>query len=155
MPVTQRSRARVLAMQALCVLDGVGAAFEADLGEFFRDRVNYTDLGWDRALPGDVLALARELTEGTWRKRGEYDALLGKHVAGWSVERMPPVDRNILRLGLHELLERPDTPCAVVINEAIELAKEFGGKDSPAFVNGVLDGLRKEIVPGAAPPAQA
>jgi len=153
MPATQRSRARVLAMQALCVLDSVGPAVEAGVGVVFRARVNYVDLGWDRSLPGDVLTLARELTEGTWENREQYDGLLGKHVAGWSVERMPPVDRNILRLGLHEMLERPDTPCAVVINEAIELAKEFGGKDSPAFVNGVLDNLRKEIVPGAAPSA--
>lgn len=147
MPLASRTRARVVAMQALCVFDTVGDAFEADLGTFLRDRVNYIDLGWEHALTPDLVALARDLAVGTWKNRAQYDDLLGKHVIGWSVARMPPVDRNILRLGLHEILERPDTPWQVVINEAVEMAKEFGGKESPGFINGVLDGLRKEIVP--------
>ncbi len=58
---------------------------------------------------------------------------------------MSPIDRNILRMGLHELLEHPETPPEVVIDEAIELARQFGGEDSPAFVNGVLDAARKHL----------
>ena len=59
---------------------------------------------------------------------------------------MTPVDRNVLRLGLYELLEHPETPPQVVINEAIELARRFGDADSPAFVNGVLDAIRRSVV---------
>ena len=71
--------------------------------------------------------------------------MLSRHVARWSLKRMQPVDRNLLRLGLFELLEQPDTPYRVVINEAVELAQQFGGTESPGFVNGVLDGLRHEL----------
>ena len=147
MPDTPRSRARVLAMQALCVFDSVGDAFEAQLSDFLRDRVNYVDLGWRGTLTTDALMLARELTLGTWQKRAQYDQLLAQHVPAWSTGRMPPVDRNLLRLGLHEILEHPETPYQVVINEAVEVAKTFGGNESAAFVNGVLDGIRKVIVP--------
>jgi transcription antitermination protein NusB len=136
-------------MQALCVFDSVGDAFEPQLAAFLRDRVNYADLGWDRPLTLDALTLARDLTLGTWQKRAEYDKLLAEHVRAWSIDRMPPVDRNLLRLGLHEILEHPETPYQVVINEAVEVAKAFGGTDSGGFVNGVLDGIRKAIVPGS------
>ena len=63
----------------------------------------------------------------------------------WRIERIAPVDRTILRLGAFELAEEKATPAAVVIDEAVELAKRFGEADSPAFVNGVLDAIRKRV----------
>jgi transcription antitermination protein NusB len=148
MPLTKRSRSRVLALQALCAFDAVGEAFEPDIDKFLHDGVNHVDLGWKRRPGEEVLAFARSLALGTWRQRGRYDELLRENAAGWPLERMQPVDRNILRLGVYELLESPETPPAVVLDEAVELAHLFGGEESPAFVNGVLDGVRRKVVSG-------
>ena len=144
MPVDERSRARVLALQALCLFDAVGDGFRKGLDAFLSDTATYADLDWRRRPRPKVLAQARSLVAGAWEQHARYDQLLNEQVAGWSVERMQPVDRNILRLGLHELLACPETPHQVVINEAIELARKFGGAESPAFVNGVLDGIRRK-----------
>ncbi len=149
MAIDKRSRARTLALQALCLLDSLGESFLDNLDTFLGDRANYVDLGWKRPLKPDVLALARSMALGAWQQRERSDALLRQNVAGWSIERMQPVDRNILRLGLYELLECPGTPYQVVLNEAIELARNFGGAESPAFVNGVLDGLRRQMITDA------
>ncbi len=145
MPVRERSQARVLALQALCLFDALGDGFAAQLDGFLADTVNQADLGWKRPPAPKLLTFAKQLTLEAWRHRGRADELLRTHVSGWSVERMQPVDRSILRLGLYELLECPDTPPAVAINEAVELARRFGGQESPGFVNGVLDGLRREL----------
>jgi transcription antitermination protein NusB len=67
------------------------------------------------------------------------------HARNWRVERMAVLDRLVLRLGTYELLAEPDTPARVVINEAIELARRFSGEDAAAFVNGVLDAVRKHL----------
>ncbi len=152
MPLDQRSQARVLALQALCLVDSLGDEFLAELDRFLRDPVNFHDLGWPRAPRDRVFTVAGELARGAWRERARSEQLLAEHVPGWSVERMQPVDRNILRLGLYELLEQPQTPHAVLINEAVELARQFGGAESAGFVNGVLDGVRKALDNfGAAP----
>lgn len=145
MPVRERSQARVLALQALCLFDALGDSFTGQLDAFLADAVNQTDLGWTRPPGPKLLAFAKRLTLEAWQHHGRADELLRTHVAGWSVERMQPVDRSILRLGLYELLECPETPPAVAINEAVELARRFGGNESPGFVNGVLDGLRREL----------
>lgn len=145
MPVRERSQARVLALQALCLFDALGDSFIGQLDTFLTDTVNQADLGWKRPPGPKLLTFARQLTLEAWRHHGRADELLRAHVAGWSVERMQPVDRSILRLGLYELLECPETPPAVAINEAVELARRFGGHESPGFVNGVLDGLRREL----------
>ncbi len=150
MSFRQRSHARVLALQALCLFDALGDAFGSQFERFLVDPDNYADLKWRHPPSPDLIAFARELALGAWREQAASDQLLAQHVAGWSVQRMQPVDRNILRLGLYELLKCPDRPHQVVINEAIELARRFGGAESPAFVNGVLDGLRKELAEHAA-----
>ena len=153
MSLDDRSQARVLALQAMCLFDSLGDRFgESELEAFLHDPVNYHDLGWDERPRQKALAKARELADGAWRERDRTDQLLREHVPDWSVERMQPVDRNILRLGLFELLEQRGAPYQVVINEAVELARHFGGQESAAFVNGVLDGVRKATDLWAAAP---
>lgn len=91
-----------------------------------------------------------ELVAGVASARAEIDDLLGAAAVGWEVDRMPVVDRAILRLAAFELLGRTDTPVAVVIDEAVELAKEYSTDASPGFVNGVLTTVAKAVRgPGA------
>lgn len=88
-----------------------------------------------------------KLLTGVLGKQSELDLVIGKAAPEWPIDRISPVDRNILRLGLYELLfsERSEVPAKVAINEAIELAKQFGGENSSRFVNGVLGAVYKEI----------
>ena len=94
-------------------------------------------------LPPGALAFAKELVLGVARERDRLDARLRAAAQHWRLERMAHVDRNVLRLAAFEIL-CTDTPAAVAIDEAIELAREFGDDSSPRFVNGVLDALVKE-----------
>ena len=82
-------------------------------------------------------ARSRRLADGVWEHREEIDATIGGFASGWRVERMPAVDRNVLRLGVYEL-RYTDTPVGVVLDEAVELAKRFSTGRSGRFVNGVL-----------------
>ena len=81
------------------------------------------------------------LVEGVCAHRPRIDELLATYAHGWSVERMPPIDRNVLRLGMYELLWRDDVPDGVAVAEAVELAAALSTEDSPRFVNGVLSRL--------------
>ena len=84
---------------------------------------------------------AAELAEGVWGDLESLDEAIGEVAEGWRVERMAPVDRNVIRLGLWELRNRPDTPVAVIVSEAVRLAKAYSTGNSGRFVNGVLAGL--------------
>jgi N utilization substance protein B len=99
------------------------------------------DLVDERATP-----FTRELVEGVVRHRPELDELIGQHATGWSLERIAPLERNILRVALHELLHRPDVPDEVAIDEAVEAAKELCSADAPGFVNGILGTVQREEV---------
>jgi transcription antitermination protein NusB len=94
-------------------------------------------------------AYAVELATGVERRRAELDAHIQAAAEHWTLERMPLVDRNLLRLGAFELLERPEVPTAVVLDEAIELAKLLSTDDSGRFVNGVLGRIAREVRPVA------
>jgi transcription antitermination protein NusB len=83
------------------------------------------------------------LVEGVTANRTRIDELISEHAEGWTLARMPAVDRAVLRLGLYELLWAQDVPDAVAIDEAVELAKELSTDDSPRFVNGVLDSIAR------------
>ena len=87
---------------------------------------------------------AVELVEGVVAHRSRIDALLSTYAEGWALDRMPPVDRNLLRIGIYELLWRDDIPDAVAIDEAVELAKSLSTAESPGFVNGLLGRLQRE-----------
>jgi N utilization substance protein B len=87
----------------------------------------------------DVKAFAEQLVNGVLEHKKDLDALIGKYATNWKVSRMQIVDRNILRLGAYELLWLNEVPAKVTVNEAIELAKEFGDEEAAKFVNGILD----------------
>lgn len=142
----KRSQARMLALQALCTLEAVGDNFRTELPRFLADEENLADLSLRETPDPETLQFARRLAEGAWTDRTALDAHLEKSAAHWSLARMTPVDRNLLRLGLYELINLPETPAAVVVNEAIELARLFSDAESPAFVNGILDAARREVV---------
>lgn len=120
-------------MQALCQLDVLGDEVLAQLDDFLADE-KPTET---------VQAYARGLVREIWKGREDLDAKIQAVSEHWATRRMSSIDRNVLRVGLCELLNRSEVPAAVVINEAVEIAKAFGTTDSPAFVNGVLDALRK------------
>jgi N utilization substance protein B len=92
---------------------------------------------------GEEERFARALFEGAVEKGEELDRQLREYSQHWRLERMAAVDRNILRLALYEMLSYPETPPAVVINEALEIARRFSTRDSVEFVNGILDAIRK------------
>ena len=89
-------------------------------------------------IPAGAKPFTRELAEGVEERRPELDATIARHVTGWSLERVAPLDRNIMRVALYEIRHRDDVPTEVAIDEAVELAKEYSGADAPGFINGVL-----------------
>lgn len=100
------------------------------------------------AAPGATeLALdyARTLVEGSLAHRESIDRLVADQADNWRLERMPVVDRNLLRMAVYEMRFQPEVPAVVVIDEAIELAKKFGSEQSGRFVNGILDALRTTL----------
>ena len=121
-----RSKARKRAVDVLYEADLRGTDAVATLAE----RVHRAD--------PPVNDYTVELVEGVSAHQGRIDEILAQYSEGWTIERMPPLDRAILRLGVFELLWREDVPSAVVIDEAVELAKTLSTDESPRFVNGVL-----------------
>ena len=128
-----RRRARELGLQLLYQFEVTGAAPE-------HMQANLED--WKGATDG-IREFADVLLRGTLDHLGEIDEELARQTAHWRLERLAAVDRNILRLAMFELLFHQDTPHAVVIDEAIEIAKKYGAEESARFVNGVLDGFVK------------
>jgi N utilization substance protein B len=90
-------------------------------------------------------ALVEQMIRGVYHHRAELDQMLTAASKNWRVERMAVVDRNVIRLALYEIKFCPDVPIAVAINEAIELCKQFGTAEAPAFVNGLLDRAVDEL----------
>ena len=95
-------------------------------------------------IAADAKPFTRELAEGVEEHREELDEAIARHATGWSLERIAPLDRNVMRMALYEIAYRDDVPTEVAIDEAIELAKEYCGTDAPGFVNGVLGAAVRE-----------
>jgi transcription antitermination protein NusB len=89
----------------------------------------------------------RELVEGVAGRREHLDELIERHSVGWALDRIAPLERNILRVALFELLHRPDVPAEVAIDEAVEAAKELCSAEAPPFVNGILGAIQREEAP--------
>lgn len=151
-----RSQARQAAVQALYQIDLTAAAAETVVDEFLRHRFpaeasaeSSAEAGPSGASSGEVgidRALFASLVRGTTARREEIDRLLtGTLAEAWSVGRLDMVLRAALRAGIYELLERPDVPAKVAINEYVDVAKAFLASDSAGFVNGVLDRLAHRL----------
>lgn len=97
------------------------------------------------ALPLAPDEFATEIVTGVDRRRDEIDALLARFSKGWALERMPSLDRALLRMATFELLERDDVPTGVVLSEAVELASQYSTEESGRFVNGLLAGIAAEV----------
>ena len=97
-------------------------------------------------MPRDVAAFTRELVEGARAEMDEIDALIERHAVGWTLDRIAPLERSILRVALHEMRSREDVPAEVAIDEAIEAAKELCSAEAPKFVNGILGAAQRERV---------
>jgi transcription antitermination protein NusB len=132
-----RHSGREAALQMLFQLEASGASADEVIALFWRS------FGVD-ADP-DGRAYAEEAVRGVCAELKELDGHIAAASANWRVERMARVDRNVLRLGTWELARRHDVPRAVALDEAVELAKEFGTEESSAFVNGVLNRIAESL----------
>jgi N utilization substance protein B len=129
-----RRRAREIALQVL---------FQLDVGKGDPERALRYLLA-EQPVPDEIAAFARSLIKGTLANIQEIDNYIKHYAIEWDLPRMPHVDRNILRLGLFEMLYYKETPLNVAIDEALELARTFSHEDAPRFINGVLGRIARE-----------
>lgn len=141
-----RRQGRELALKIIYGLQDQSAeSIEEVLEDFWRSfRFNEDALGEpreevDQPVPAELRRFTDELVLGVAEHLEKIDAVIEEHSTNWALDRMARVDLSLLRMAVFELLYRPDVPLNVVINEAIEIGKRFGTKDTPAFVNGILD----------------
>jgi N utilization substance protein B len=135
-----RRKSREYALQMLFQWDITHDAIESIIGTFWETL--------ESPEPADVVNFANALATGTIDQVEKIDALLERHADNWRLDRMAIVDRNLLRLATYEFFterESGEIPAAVIINEAIEIAKRFSADGSPQFINGILDSIRKEL----------
>jgi N utilization substance protein B len=133
----QRRKAREVALQVLYELDVLGI-----------DAKEGMDLFWDHfEVPEDVRSFASILIEGAWSNIKQIDDLITSCSENWTVSRMSIVDKNILRMAVFELLNFPDIPPKVTLNEAIDLGKIYGSENSGSFINGILDAIYFKLHP--------
>ncbi len=132
----KRRKARELALQIL---------FQADVGNLPIEEAVEITLADTPDLDKEICDYAVQLARGIWQRRSELDSQIQSVTPNWTVERMAAVDRNLIRMALYEMLYVPDVPYRVAINEAVELAKEYGSTESRRFVNGVLGALVKKL----------
>jgi N utilization substance protein B len=131
-----RRKSRELVLQML---------FQADMGRQSADEVRRTFWKERDSVAGDVRSFADDLFRVASDRAAEIDGLIEHHAEHWRMERMAAVDRNLLRAAVAELLGFPSTPRAVVINEALEIARKFSSPESVQFINGVLDSVGREL----------
>jgi transcription antitermination protein NusB len=145
--MSNRHLARTIAMQTMYEWDFNGQ--QADVADLLKENFkqfapDFSDEGFSEALIKGVMA-----------NRPAIDATITKYAPEWPLEQITIVDRNVLRLGVYELMFSPDVPPKVAINEAIEVAKGFGGESSGKFVNGVLGAIYRDLqAQGKFPPTQ-
>jgi transcription antitermination protein NusB len=132
-----RRKSRELAMQML---------FQGDLGKQKPEDVER--LFWESRddVDDDTRGFADDLHRLATKREDEVDKLIQKHAKNWRLERMPAVDRNLLRTAVAEMLGYPNTPAPIVINETLEIAKRYAAPESLQFLNGVLDAIGRELL---------
>ncbi len=131
-----RRKAREYALQMLFQWDITHDSVEQIVATFFQNQPEES---------ATTVAFARDLLTGTIEHVEEIDRLIQRHAEHWRLDRMAIVDRNILRLAAQEFMYGDGTPKTVVINEAIEIARRFSSQESPQFINGILDSIKKEL----------
>lgn len=132
-----RRRGREYALQMLYAMDLSGYAPDQVFAGFYAIQ----------DLNRDAFYYARRLVDGVYGHLDEIDDVLAKYAEHWKIHRMAAVDRNLLRLGLFELMYVKEVPFPIVINEALEIVKEFSDQEGTQFLNGILDAARKEFRP--------
>lgn len=135
----KRTKARECALQVLYQID----ITKNDYGYCLQDFWHQT-----KGLDNSIIEFASSLVKGTIDNIGRIDKVVSGYATNWNINRMAVVDRNIIRLATYELLFLKDIPPKVSINEAVDMAKKFGDKDSGKFVNGILDKISKEEADG-------
>ena len=133
--MSSRRRSREMAVQVLYQVDMA----QSDISEALRVFCDHFEA------PESIRDFAIELANGAHGHQEEIDSLIKQFSEHWRLERMPIVDRNVLRLAIFELLYRPDIPAKVSINEAVDLGKRYGSSESGAFINGILDKIRMHL----------
>jgi N utilization substance protein B len=131
-----RRKSRELVLQML---------FQADMGRQTPEEVRRTFWSEQNSAEGDVRGFAEDLFRVATDRRAEIDGVIESHAEHWRMERMATVDRNLLRAAVAELMGFPSTPRAVVINEALEIARKFSSPESVQFINGVLDSVGRDL----------
>jgi N utilization substance protein B len=132
-----RRKSRELAMQML---------FQGDLGKQKPEEVETLFWGSREDVDDETRGFADDLHRLATQREDEVDALIQKHAQNWRLERMPVVDRNLLRTAVAEMLGYPKTPAAVIINETLEIARRYAAPESIHFLNGVLDAIGRELL---------
>lgn len=132
-----RRKSRELAMQML---------FQGDLGKQKPEEVQTLFWGSREDVDDETRGFADDIHRLATEREDEVDALIQKHAQNWRLERMPVVDRNLLRAAVAEMLGYPKTPAAVVINETLEIARRYAAPESMNFLNGVLDAVGRDLL---------
>lgn len=144
-----RRQGRELALKIIYSFPDQPDDVEQVLAGFWRNFSFNTDILGDAvevtgaSVAPEVRAFAEQIARGAHADIEQIDACIKRYSANWSIERMSRVDLALLRLGSFELLHHSETPASVIINEAIEVGKRYGSKETPAFVNGILDKIAK------------
>lgn len=130
--VTRRRQARICSLQMLYAVDNCKMTIDETM-KFFKTRFpsgeNYKDF-------------MLKIFQGVIDNQAEIDALIAKFAKNWEISRMAAVDRNVIRMAVFEIINMPETPINVIIDEAVEISKKYSTKDSSKFVNGILDKLK-------------
>lgn len=143
--MTARTRGREYALQVLYELDASGKDADSALDAYWS---NFETTGRPAGSPEPdpaIKTFTQQLVTGVAKNVAELDSMIERCSTNWRLDRMPRVDRNVLRLACFELMHTLDVPVKVVINEAIELGKRYGSEESGAFINGILDKLSTEV----------
>jgi transcription antitermination factor NusB len=131
----KRTLARESALKILYAIDITKESAELCINNYWLSQ---------EKVESQVRHFADDIVNGVCHNRAKIDKLISEHATNWELDRMAVIDRNVLRCGTYELMYMDDIPPKVAINEAIDIAKKYGDKDSGAFVNGVLDKISKE-----------
>jgi N utilization substance protein B len=132
-----RRKSRELAMQML---------FQADIGRQTADQVSATFWKAGDEVEPEVRGFAEDLFRVAQAEQEKIDVLIAEHSKHWRIDRMPAVDRNLLRMAVAELLGFKSTPFPIVINEALEIGRRYSGPESINFLNGVLDSIARGLI---------